>query len=72
MKLWDLTTLNDYYEKSLKIERKRILNNKGIKIDTYDLRNPDEMNSFMDENKPDVVVHLAAYAGVRHSVERTK
>jgi len=61
--------LNDYYEKSLKIERKRILNNKGIKIDTYDLRNPDEMNSFMDENKPDVVVHLAAYAGVRHSVE---
>lgn len=61
--------LNDYYEKSLKIERKRILNNKGIKIDTYDLRNPDEMNSFMDENKPDAVVHLAAYAGVRHSVE---
>ena len=55
MKLWDLTTVNDYYEKSLKIERKRILNNKGIKIDTYDLRNPDEMNSFMDENKPDVV-----------------
>ena len=53
----------------MKIERKRILNNKGIKIDTYDLRNPDEMNSFMDENKPDVVVHLAAYAGVRHSVE---
>jgi len=60
---------NDYYEKSLKIERKKILNNKGIYIYQYDLKNSKQMQTFMNDTRPDVVIHLAAYAGVRHSIE---
>ena len=64
---WDVVgidSLNDYYDPSLKEERARILKERGATFL--------EMNVLyiadMEETDFDLVVHLAAYAGVRYSM----
>jgi UDP-glucuronate 4-epimerase len=60
---------NSYYDNTLKMNRARKLNNEfGIEISNLDLLWPTEISKFIKDEKPDLVVHLAAYAGVRYSM----
>ncbi len=62
--------LNDYYEVSLKEDRLDILR----KYEKYtfvkgDLANKEEVNALFQAYSPEVVVNLAAQAGVRYSID---
>ena len=67
----------DFYNPELKRrnveELKQIVNNNtnynGIKIYECDIRDKEGLNRIFDENKIDIVIHLAAMAGVRPSIE---
>ena len=60
---------NDYYDPKLKFARRDILSKQGILVEKQDLRAKSTLEWFIGYHKPDVVIHLAAYAGVRHSME---
>lgn len=60
---------NDYYEVELKEARVAKLTEVGVDVKYVDLRNADEVIEFVRTNTPDVVMHLGAYAGVRHSLD---
>lgn len=65
-----LDNMNDYYEVSLKEERLRILNElDGFTFIKGDLADKEGIMNIFKEYKPDIVVNLAAQAGVRYSID---
>lgn len=61
---------NSYYDPALKRQRAKILETQyGIEISTIDLLWRSEVQRFIHKEKPDYVIHLAAYAGVRYSMD---
>jgi len=61
--------LNDYYDVSLKEARTQILKNqKEFTFHQVDLANTEATRGVFENVKPKLVVHLAAQAGVRHSL----
>ena len=62
--------LNDYYEVSLKEARlARLLPDQNFTDIRLDIADQQGMEAVFAEHKPDRVVHLAAQAGVRYSIE---
>ena len=62
--------LNDYYDPKLKISRlKELESYSNFTFNNFDLSNKDLVLNFFRDNRPDRVLHLAAQAGVRHSVK---
>lgn len=60
----------DYYDPKLKEENiKEIVSNKKFKLYKEDIRDRDALKKIFDENNIDCVIHLAAMAGVRNSIE---
>tara|TARA_S200002703_G_C3769068_1_gene236773 strand:- start:324 stop:1268 length:945 start_codon:yes stop_codon:yes gene_type:complete len=59
---------NNYYQTSLKYDRKHYLNRSGVNVKTLDLISADLLTEFISQEAPDLVVHLAGYAGVRDSI----
>lgn len=70
---WDvigLDCLNDYYDVSLKEARHaRLQAHKAFKSIIGKLEDDDRLEKLLAKHKPDVVVHLAAQAGVRFSID---
>ncbi|MFU0826088.1 MAG: putative protein in cld 5'region [Lachnoclostridium sp.] len=65
--------LNDYYEVTLKEDRLRILENyKNFTFIKGDVAIKEEVDELFQTVKPDYVIHLAAQAGVRYSIENPK
>ena len=79
-----IDNINDYYDVNLKLDRLKdtgitgtIDYNRSIKSDTYknytfikiNLEDKDSILSLFEHEKFDIVVHLAAQAGVRYSLE---
>lgn len=60
---------NDYYDVALKEARAANLAELGVEVTRLDLLDKDGLATFIGEKKPDAVMHLAAYAGVRHSLD---
>ena len=60
---------NGYYDPALKYDRVEILRERGIRFRTGDLENAPEMDDIVGYYKPDMVIHLAAMAGVRYSMD---
>lgn len=65
-----IDNMNDYYEVSLKEARLKILES----YDNYEFRKTDiadksSLDALFEEVKPEIVVNLAAQAGVRYSIE---
>jgi UDP-glucuronate 4-epimerase len=60
---------NDYYDVSLKKDRKEILENAGIEVFPLSIQEIDELSTFFEDEKITHIIHLAAQAGVRHSTE---
>ncbi len=72
--------MNDYYSVALKEERLRLLSlateeskasgkNGSFTFVKGDLKNKDEVDNVFKEYKPDIVMNLAAQAGVRYSID---
>lgn len=67
---WNVTgvdNFNDYYDPKLKQAREAMLNGLGVDVINADIQNPEYYDYVMEE--ADVVLHLAAYANPRHSME---
>ena len=69
-KVIGLDNMNDYYEVSLKEERLRILNElEGFTFIKGDLADKEAIMDIFKQYQPDIVVNLAAQAGVRYSID---
>ena len=65
-----IDNMNDYYDVSLKEYRNNELNNNSnYKFFKMELSDKDSINNLFKENKFDIVVNLAAQAGVRYSID---
>ncbi len=65
-----LDNLNDYYEVSLKEDRLKILKTyEGFTFFKQDLADKEGVFSILREHRPEIVVNLAAQAGVRYSID---
>jgi UDP-glucuronate 4-epimerase len=65
--------LTDYYDVRLKERRHQILlQNPNFRCETALLEDFETLQKTFDDFKPDVVVHLAAQAGVRYSLENPR
>ncbi len=65
--------LNDYYDVSLKNARLKILQEyKNFEFIKGDLADKEAVDSLFEKYKPDIVVNLAAQAGVRYSITNPK
>lgn len=65
-----IDNLNDYYNVSLKLDRLKLLEPlENFTFKKLDIADRDGMSSLFREQKFDRVVHLAAQAGVRYSLE---
>jgi UDP-glucuronate 4-epimerase len=62
--------LNDYYDPQLKLDRLRQFeNHPSFTFKKMDIADTDDVSAIFADFKPDCVVHLAAQAGVRYSLE---
>ena len=68
-----LNNLNPYYDVHLKLDRLRELDlYPSFSFTCGDLADAGAVNSLFDEFKPDIVVNLAAQAGVRYSIDHPR
>ncbi len=69
-KVIGVDNVNDYYEVSLKEDRLEILNEmEGFRFVKADIADKDVILELFAQYKPQVVVNLAAQAGVRYSID---
>ena len=64
-----IDNLNDYYDTRLKEARFNTLKEDGITVHVSDLKDHDATMAIFKDEQPDVVINLAAQAGVRYSIE---
>ena len=63
-------SVNDYYDLKLKKERNNILKRyKRYKFTKGNLENYNQLSKVVSKFKPKIIIHLAAQAGVRYSIE---
>ena len=68
-----LDCMSDYYDVSLKERRESmLLQNASYKSVHEKVETPKVLMELFDEERPDVVIHLAAQAGVRYSIENPR
>ena len=72
-KVIGLDNLNNYYDLNLKKHRIKKLNKyKNFKFSKIDITNFNKLNNLIKKNKIKYIIHLAAQAGVRYSIENPK
>jgi len=65
-----IDNLNDYYDVKLKKARLRILRKyENFSFTKLDIKNRNRMDTLFEDHLFDIVIHLAAQAGVRYSIE---
>lgn len=68
-----LDCMSDYYEVSLKERRESmLLQHTSYRSIHEKVETPDVLMDLFNEERPDVVIHLAAQAGVRYSIENPR
>ncbi len=68
-----IDNLNNYYDVNLKKNRLKLLKeNKKFTFYKTDILNKQKLNNIVRKNKIKIIVHLAAQAGVRYSIENPK
>ena len=66
-------SMNDYYDVRLKKARYQILKeNKNFSFTKNKLENKEKLEKFFKKFKPKIVIHLAAQAGVRYSIDKPR
>ena len=61
--------LNNYYNVKLKKDRLQLLKSKKFKFFKFNLNNKTKLKKFFSKYKFDYIIHLAAQAGVRYSID---
>jgi len=70
IKVYGIDSINNTYSTKLKKDRLNILlKNKNFIYSKFDLTKKKKVELFFKKNKPEIVVHLAARAGVRMSIK---
>ena len=65
-----IDSLSDYYDVSLKERRQEmLLEYPGFRMVNDRIESPGTLLTLFEEHRPEIVIHLAAQAGVRHSIE---
>ena len=65
-----IDNFNNYYDPKIKENNiSEYIENKNYKLYRIDIRNKEDVKKVFDENEIDIVIHLAAMAGVRPSIE---
>ena len=68
-----LDCLSDYYDVSLKEQRESMLLQSPLYRSIHEkVETPDVLMNLFEDERPDVVIHLAAQAGVRYSIENPR
>ena len=68
-----IDNLSDYYDVALKQRRQSILlQNPNFRVINDNIEAPNFMMSLFAEETPDVIIHLAAQAGVRYSIDNPR
>ena len=67
-----IDNLNDYYDVNLKHARLRRIQNSRFEFKEIDLANRSAIEDLFEHEKFDRVIHLAAQAGVRYSLENPR
>ena len=66
-----LDNFNDFYNPEIKRQNVRDLQSRGhVRLDIVDILDREKLRQAYEEIQPDAVIHLAARAGVRPSLER--
>ena len=69
-KVIGIDNLNNYYDVSLKKRRNKILKKyKNYNFYKCDIENGEKLFNIIEKERPDLIIHLAAQAGVRYSLE---
>ena len=69
-KVLGIDNINKYYDVNIKLERNKILKKfKNFKFKKIDLSKLNNKSNSLQKFQPDIVIHLAAQAGVRYSLE---
>ena len=68
-KVYGIDNLNNYYDVMLKKDRLANIKKKGLIFFKQDIKNFNSIQKNFQREKYDYVVHLAAQAGVRHSID---
>ena len=72
-KVYGFDSMNNYYDVKLKRSRLNILKKyKNFLFTKGNLENQKKLNSSINKFKPSIIIHLAAQAGVRYSIENPK
>ncbi len=74
LKVYGIDNINNYYDKRHKVERYKVLRkgSDSFNFTKLDITNYNKLKNYFNKNKFDVVIHLAAQAGVRYSIENPK
>ena len=68
-KIIGIDNLNDYYDINLKKDRLKNLEHNNFIFIKSDISNKEKINNLFDNYQIDIVINLAAQAGVRYSIE---
>jgi len=68
-KVIGIDNLNDYYEVALKENRIKNITHDNFSLHRINLEDREALNKVFDIEKPNIVINLAAQAGVRYSLE---
>lgn len=72
-KVIGIDNINDYYAQDLKHDRLGILAQyDGFEFGEIDISKNDDLEAFLADKEFDIIVHLAAQAGVRYSLENPR
>ena len=72
-KVLGLDCMSDYYDVSLKERRESMLMQNASYISVHEkVETPSLLMDLFEEERPDIVIHLAAQAGVRYSIENPR
>ena len=72
-KVYGFDSMNNYYDVNLKRSRLNILKKyKNFSFTKGNLENQEKLNSSINKFKPSIIIHLAAQAGVRYSIDNPK
>tara|TARA_Y100001970_G_scaffold281141_1_gene391298 strand:- start:711 stop:1676 length:966 start_codon:yes stop_codon:yes gene_type:complete len=68
-KIFGIDNIDNYYDKNLKLDRLNIIKkNKNFHFTKLNINNKSKLNKYFKKNNFDIVIHLAAQAGVRLSL----
>jgi UDP-glucuronate 4-epimerase len=65
-----IDNVNSYYDKELKLSRLSLLKTRGLRFLKLDITDKYVMENLFNKENFDVIIHLAAQAGVRYSIKK--